>query len=147
MRTKLSNSLLITTGQLSELSGVSKFTLRYYAEHGLLQIEERTEANYKLFNREMALKQIDFIKKAQRINFSLDEIKSLLSVKGVNSPCDKVRLLLNQKLTEIEERLQEFQKMKNFLSGVQMKWSHTENCTFSNSDNYSICRLVEDLET
>lgn len=147
MKTKTSSNSLITIGQLSELSGISKFTLRYYVEQELLQVETRTDSNYKLFNSESALKQIEFIKKAQRINFSLDEIKSLLDVRGKNHPCDKVRLLLAKKINDIEERLQEFTKMKSFLSEVQGKWSNMKNCSFSDESNYSICKLIENVDS
>jgi DNA-binding transcriptional MerR regulator len=147
MKAKSLNRSLVTIGKLSKLSGISRFTLRYYTEQGLLLVEERTGANYRLFDREIALKQIDFIKKAQRINFSLDEIKSLLSVEGANSPCNKVRSLLNQKIAEIDQRIDEFERMKSFLSGVQTKWLRTKDCDFAEADSYSICRLVEDLES
>lgn len=68
---------LQTIGQLAKQVGVRTSTLRYYEEQRLLQPTSRTEAGYRLYD-EQAEQTLHFIQRAQRLGFSLDDIRTLL---------------------------------------------------------------------
>lgn len=69
---------LQTIGQLAKQIGVRPSTLRYYEEEGLLQPTSRSEAGYRLYD-DQAEQTLHFIQRAQRLGFSLADIRTLLT--------------------------------------------------------------------
>lgn len=67
----------LTIGQLAKRVGVRTSTLRYYEDEGLLAPVRRSEAGYRLYDQQ-AEETLHFIQRAQRLGFSLDDIRSLL---------------------------------------------------------------------
>lgn len=96
-------------GELAKLSGVSIDTVRYYEKRKLIHSISRTSGGYRLFDSP-TIEQIAFIKQAQDFGFSLDEIKDLLTTGGAEE-CQRVKDLLQQKLSAIDEQIN---KMKDF---------------------------------
>ncbi len=137
---------LITIGELSNLTNISRFTLRFYDKEGLISPESRTISNYRLFSKLKTLKILEFIRKAQLVNFSLSEIKDLLEVQTPVHPCQKVRSILDNKITEINAKIQEFESMKEFLIFIKGKWANMPNCSpTDDNQDYSICKLIENI--
>lgn len=104
----MSNSAL-QIGDIAKLSSVSIDTVRYYEKRKLIHCVSRTHGGYRLFNSQ-TVEQIKFIKQAQDFGFSLDEIKDLLTTGGAEE-CQRVKDLLQQKLSAIDEQIS---KMKVF---------------------------------
>lgn len=71
------NSNLLTIGQLAKKAGVRTSSLRFYEAEGLLIPSTRTDAGYRLYPPE-ALQRIEMIHRAQRLGFSLADIRPLL---------------------------------------------------------------------
>jgi len=71
------NSEQLTIGQLAKKVGVRTSTLRFYEDEGLLIPSDRTEAGYRLYSPE-AIHRIEMIHRAQRLGFSLSDIRPLL---------------------------------------------------------------------
>jgi DNA-binding transcriptional MerR regulator len=69
----------LKTGQLAERSGVSLQTIRYYELEGLLPKPQRLSSGYRMFSPNTVW-QIQFIKRAQKLGFSLADIRELLSI-------------------------------------------------------------------
>ena len=90
-------------GEVAAESGVSIDTVRYYERRQLLPTAARTNGGFRLFTRE-AVERVRFIKQAQDVGFSLDEIGELL-IPGDAAKCRQVRDLLRAKLTELEQRM------------------------------------------
>src|ERR1700733_7580737 len=67
-------------GEVSKLSGVGIEALRFYEKSGLLDRPSRTYSGYRLYNQDV-LERIVFIKKAQVLGFTLDEIRQLIEHK------------------------------------------------------------------
>jgi len=67
----------LTIGQLSERSGAASSALRYYESQGLIS-SERTTGNQRRY-RQATLRRVAFIRSAQRVGLSLDEIAEALS--------------------------------------------------------------------
>ena len=67
----------LTIGELSERSGLATSAIRYYEELGLVR-SRRTTGNQRRYERAM-LRRLAFIRTAQRVGLSLDEIEAALS--------------------------------------------------------------------
>ena len=105
-------------GEVATRSGVSIDTLRFYERRELLPTAPRTASGYRMFSPE-TVHRVLFIKQAQELGFTLDEISTLLTTKGI-SDCLKVHDLLDAKLTELDARMRsmhEFrQKLKHYVA-------------------------------
>src|SRR5262245_21206474 len=108
------NSGELLIGELATLSGVSIDTIRYYERRKLIPRAERTRGGFRLFRPE-AIERLRFIKQAQEIGFSLDEIGDLLATGGA-AECRKVRDLLRAKLEEIDLRINAMRKLRRSLA-------------------------------
>lgn len=90
-------------GEVATQSGVSIDTLRYYERRKLLPTAARTASGYRLFSAE-TVDRVLFIKQAQELGFTLEEISTLLTPDGT-SDCQSVHDLLDAKLAEIDNRM------------------------------------------
>ncbi len=97
-------------GEVAAQAGVSVDTVRYYERQRLLPRAPRTQSGYRMFARD-TVERIRFIKEAQEIGLSLDEIKELLTGEGGADKCRRVSELLRAKLNELDERIK---TMRNF---------------------------------
>lgn len=68
---------MLSIGQLAKRSGVRTSTLRYYESEGLLNPSARSDAGYRLYDKP-AEQNLRFIQRAQRLGFSLSDIRLLL---------------------------------------------------------------------
>lgn len=100
-------------GEIATRAGVSIDTLRYYERRELLPAAPRTAAGYRVFPPE-TVDRVLFIKQAQGLGFSLDEISTLLTTNGT-SDCLKVHDLLDAKLTELDARMRSMQRFREKL--------------------------------
>lgn len=103
-------------GELSKNTGFQVETLRYYEKQGLLSPVSRTESGYRKYNNE-SLKQLRFIKQAKSVGFSLNEISELLTlrVEKDQHSCGDVKIIAEQKLEQIENKINELTHMKKAL--------------------------------
>jgi len=101
-------------GELAELSHVSIDAIRYYERRGLLPRAARTAGGYRVFTQD-AIERIRFIKQAQEMGFSLDEIKQLFGSGGGVNRCRAVREFLLEKLSNLEIRMNQMRNFKKVL--------------------------------
>lgn len=86
-------------GEISKRSGIGIEALRFYERSGLLGRPARTQSGYRVYD-EGVLERLDFIKRAQVLGFSLDEIKRIIADKQAGrSPCAEVREIYRESLT------------------------------------------------
>ena len=102
-------------GEVAEHAGVNVQTLRYYERRGLLAEPERTAAGYRLYPGEV-IQVVRFIKRAQELGFSLDEIDRLLELRNDRvSSCDDVRGLALEKIAAVDEKVRRLSALKDAL--------------------------------
>lgn len=101
-------------GEIAALADVSVDTVRYYERLKLLPTAARTNSGYRIFSVETA-ERIRFIKQAQEMGFTLDEIKQLF-VSGGEDQCKDVRDLIRLKLNELEDKMRQMRSFKGFLN-------------------------------
>ncbi len=125
-------------GSIASESGIPIKTIRYYDELGLLKTNGRTEGGYRLFDSDVFVR-LKFIKRAQNLGLSLSEIKEFLQVhdRG-NLPCDQIKVKLEEKLTALEEQIQQLQILKQELKGLLSGWSKIPE-----QPEETICPIIE----
>lgn len=106
---------LLTIGKLAKHSSTTAVTIRYYERQGLIKARKRSKGGYRLYGVD-AVTRLHFIKNAKKADFSLEEIKELLSLqqKKVNSKAVKQMTL--QKLEAIRNKIAILKNMEKTLS-------------------------------
>lgn len=119
------SSAALKIGEVARMSGAGIETLRFYERSGLLGRPGRTESGYRLYDREV-LERLDFIKRAQVLGFSLDEIKQIIAEKQAGaSPCEAVRDIVRTRLQELDEHMREMRRYRNELAATLAEWDKT----------------------
>lgn len=127
-------------GAVSQLSGVGIEALRFYERSGLLGKPVRSEGNYRLYD-EGVLERLAFIKKAQTLGFSLDEIKRIIAdAQSGASPCDDVREIVRRRLAELDQKMREMRRYRKELSATLEEWDQVGRAPGH------ICGLIEGTE-
>lgn len=111
-------------GQITALSGVPIGTIRYYESLNLLKSYGRTEGGYRQFSEDV-LTRLSFIKRAQNLGLSLEEIGDILNVydKG-KPPCSEIKEKLENKLLEIDTKIDEMLNLRNELGELLSGWEN-----------------------
>jgi DNA-binding transcriptional MerR regulator len=103
------------TAKVAEEAGVNVQTLRYYERRGLLKQPERLDSGYRAWGAE-TVRIVRFVKRAQRLGFTLREIDSLLELAaGGPESCDTARVLATEKIAELDDRLTALGAMRDSL--------------------------------
>src|SRR5712691_5574997 len=90
-------------GALAEKSGVHVETIRYYQNLGLMPKPTRARGAVRRYGKGAA-DRLRFIKRAQGLGFSLDEVKLLLEL-SVGEHCAETRTVAEQKRKLIEQKI------------------------------------------
>jgi Cu(I)-responsive transcriptional regulator len=102
-------------GQTAREAGVNAQTLRYYERRGLLPRPSRRGSGHREYSDE-AVRIVRFIKRAQELGFSLDEIEELVRLRGVKrAERQRVRAIAQRKMTEIDRKIEHLQSMRDAL--------------------------------
>ncbi|HUY47217.1 MAG TPA: heavy metal-responsive transcriptional regulator [Streptosporangiaceae bacterium] len=108
-------------GELAGELGLNPRTIRYYEGIGLLPEPERTGGNYRAYGRE-DLERLRFIRAAQRLGLTLDEIREVLAfAERGEPPCGFVRERLRREVAAIDARIAELQALRGELAGLEAK--------------------------
>ena len=98
---------MMTVTDLSRHSGVTTHAVRYYSRIGLLKPGRNPENGYRIFDR-TDISRLRFIRQAQSLGFTLDEVADILEESGKGySPCPKVREILHRRIAENRHKLEE----------------------------------------
>lgn len=109
----------LTIGRVAKLSGVGVETIRYYEREGILQQPGRPQGSVRVYPEE-TVHRLHFIKRAQELGFSLQEIQELLSLRAKPSgSCPKVRVKAEAKLKQIETKIEDLRRIQSALVMVK----------------------------
>ena len=104
----------LTIGVLAEAAGVNVETIRFYQRKGLMQEPDRPQGGIRRYG-EADRARVRFIKSAQRLGFSLDEVGLLLKLEdGTN--CSEAAELATMRLADVRIRLADLKGMEAALS-------------------------------
>jgi Hg(II)-responsive transcriptional regulator len=104
------------TSELAGRAGVNSETLRYYERRGLLDEPPRTPGGYR-DHPDSAVELPRFVKRAQELGFTLDEVEELLHLDdGGPDSCDAARALAEHRRDDLAARIADLQRMHASLS-------------------------------
>jgi MerR family copper efflux transcriptional regulator len=126
-------------GRLAKLAGVRPDTIRFYERSGLLPKPLRTASGYRVYN-DAALNQVCFIRKAQSLGFSLDEIRRIMSLRGHGKEtCRCVITMAEATLAETETKLKELHQFQDTLTANLTRWKRKRRGPIA----AEFCALIE----
>ena len=105
-------------GEIAQQTGVSVETLRFYEKRRLLNAPARTDGGFRLYSDD-ALQQVRFIKQAQSLGLTLDDVQQLLVARQRRPPvasCRRVRDLLTRRIEDIDARIRELRQFRRTLN-------------------------------
>ncbi|MEO0970163.1 MAG: heavy metal-responsive transcriptional regulator [Cyanobacteria bacterium J06639_18] len=118
----MKSETLFLIGQVQQISGIPIRTIRYYESLGLVQPLQRTEGGFRLFSAEV-FKRLSFIKRAQSLGLSLQEISEILQVyDGGKPPCDDIQQKLKHKIEDINKQIDDLLELRGELQGLISDW-------------------------
>jgi len=107
-----------TVGQLAKTANVNIQTVRFYDRQGILKPASRTEAGYRIYDKE-GVKRLNFIIQAKELGFSLKEIKEFLALRVQSvQACDRVRKKTTEKLQGIQNKIAHLKKLEKTLKDL-----------------------------
>lgn len=128
---------MLKIGDVSKRSGIGIEALRFYEKGGLLDKPSRTMSGYRVYDPEV-LERLAFIKRAQVLGFSLDEIKRITDdARAGQSPCDEVREIVRRRLEELDQRMAEMRRYRKELAETLGEWDRVGRAPGH------ICGLIE----
>jgi MerR family mercuric resistance operon transcriptional regulator len=103
-----------TISKLAQAAGVNVETIRFYQRRGLLAEPAKPLGGIRRYG-EAEVARVLFVKAAQRIGFTLDEIAQLLQLDD-GTQCSEARAIAENKLTDVRQRLQDLQRIETALA-------------------------------
>lgn len=123
-------------GEVAAATGVSAKMIRYYEKIGLIQTVNRSDAGYRKYT-EQDQRMLAFIRRARELGFSLERIKTLISLwQDTSRHSADVRQLARQYLHELDEDLAKLQAVRNELAYL------ADHC---HGDDRPDCPIIERL--
>ena len=127
-----------TISQVAKAAEIPTTTVRYYERAGLVEPDDRSAGNYRLYGEE-SLQKLRFIRAAQAIGFTLDDIKALLEQTEDQHPaCRDVQVLIEERLSDIKRKMKDLRHVQGVLQ------TSLDECQKSNAAE--CCHVIETLE-
>ena len=104
----------LTIGVFAKAAGVNVETIRFYQRKGLLPEPDKPYGSIRRYG-EADVTRVRFVKSAQRLGFSLDEIAELLRLDD-GAHCDEASHLAEHKLQDVRGKLADLTRMETTLS-------------------------------
>ena len=108
-----SSLAILTIGALANAAGVNVETIRFYQRKRLILEPRRPQGSIRRYGQ-AELARVRFIKAAQRLGFSLDEVADLLMLED-GTQCAKARKLAERKLQDVREKLTDLRRIESVL--------------------------------
>jgi len=106
----------LTIGRVAKLAGVNVETIRYYQRRGLIAEPDKPHMGYRRYPADI-VKHIRFIKRAQALGFTLNEVAALLRLEEARA-CAKTRALAVRKMDVIDQKLTGLTAMREALASL-----------------------------
>ena len=106
---------IVNIGKAAKLSNLTVKTVRYYADIGLVRPLKNNSTGYRDFSED-DLARLQFVAKARKFNFSIQECEELLSLySDKNRSSKEVKVLTLEKISEIDAKLIELNELRHQL--------------------------------
>jgi MerR family mercuric resistance operon transcriptional regulator len=114
---------------------ISIETVRFYERKGLISQPPKPDIGYRHYPED-TVNRIRFIKRAQELGFTLDEIANLLSLN--DHPCSQVQDLAEHKLGAVKEKMADLRRLEKALKALLTQ------CQSNDDDSY--CPIIDSLQ-
>ncbi|MDX8047203.1 MerR family transcriptional regulator [Gracilibacillus sp. S3-1-1] len=108
---------LMTRGELSNKTGVSTATIRYYEDQHILPSPKRSPNGYRMYTEDYLIK-LKFIQDAKSLGYSLKEIREIMEMLRNELDPTKLKTIVHNKMEEIEDRINRLREMRNLLANL-----------------------------
>lgn len=126
------------TSEVARQAAVNPQTLRYCERRGLLPQPPRSTAGYRAYP-ERAVRTVRFVKRAQELGFTLDEVAELLQLAdGGPRSCGTARTLAESRIAELDARIGDLQRIRDSLGRL------AETCARPHRDRE--CPLLDAID-
>ena len=98
-------------GKAAKVAGVSVDTIRFYQKLGLIKSAARSAGGYRLFDGEQ-IRDLTFVRYAQELGFSLNEIKELMALRQKHHACSEVQSMLQRKVRDVQEKIKSLSRLE-----------------------------------
>ena len=126
----------MSIGTLAKTAAVNVETIRFYERKGLLIKHKRTRGEIRRYTDE-DLRRVTFVKAAKGLGFTLHEIGALLKLQD-GTHCNEVRVIAEQKLADVREKLNQLQRVESALERI------VSDCQTTNKN--ARCPLIASLQ-
>ena len=127
------------TSEVASQAQVNTQTLRYYERRGLLREPERTASGYRAYTPD-AVRVVRFVKRAQQLGFTLDDIEDLLHLAdGGPASCKEARTMARTRIADLQQRINELAGMRDALTQL------VDTCDQPRAERE--CPILRDIET
>ncbi len=127
----------LSIGQLAAAGAVNVETVRFYQRRGLLGTPDKSYGSMRRYSTQ-DLVRLRFIKSAQRLGFSLDQVADLLRLQD-GTHCDDARRLAEAKLADVRDKLADLQRIESALGTLVARCA--------NHGGSIACPLIESLQS
>jgi len=108
-------------GELADRLGVTTKSIRFYESIGLMPDPARTPSGYRDYGED-DVERLTFVKTAQRLGLSLDEISEIIAFRDRGQqPCNYVAGVLHRQLADLDRRIGEMQALRDQLTMLEAK--------------------------
>ena len=129
----------LTIGQAAKAAGVTRKAVRVYEARGLLPAPDRSTAGYRLYDPH-DVELLAFIRRARTLGLHLDDIRDVLAIRdGGTPPCATVRILLDERIAEIDTTIAELLALRKTLTETRQR---ADDCT--DDQPVTVCGIIED---
>lgn len=127
------------TSEVAAQAQVNTQTLRYYERRGLLPEPERSPSGYRAYSAD-AVRLVRFVKRAQALGFTLEEIEELLHLAGGGpAACEEATAMARTRITDLEQRIAQLVGMRDALTQL------VDTC--EQPRDQRDCPILVDIET
>lgn len=129
--------------ELAKQAGVSADTVRYYSKIGMLKPTRNADNGYQLYGV-TDLRRLRFVRAAKNLGYTLSDIRAMFAdAEHGDSPCPRVRAVIEQRIQETEARLAELTALHAKMKHALEVWAELPD---SQPTGDSVCALIESLQ-
>lgn len=124
-------------GSVAEKAGVAPKTIRYYEDIGLIKKADRRANGYRAYS-ELDRRELNFIKRARGLGFSVEEVRDLLDLwRNRRRASAAVKALAMRHLKALDRKIEELGAMRAALTHL------IKRCR---GDSRPDCPILDDLD-
>ena len=106
----------LTIGKVAAAAAVNVETIRFYQRRGLLTEPPKSEGGFRYYDND-TIDRVRFVKRAQALGFSLEEVTGLLALEQSNA-CGPTHDAAVRKLQLVEERIADLKRIRSTLRNL-----------------------------